>query len=445
MKLLANIDRALSPGRGRVNSRDQGGVAGSEFGSRVELAGAIGERYESLQGGLDKLTSLVEQLRTAGPILEEMREPLQAEYDARRADYVELVNLRTTQGEASNRIESLLTELRALTEARSQAEQRQDDLTQQLADQVSAGQEAQLELDQARTALAKAEVQVQGLLDAEQDAAQRLRQLEQDLETVRTQLKEADDGRSEAASGRTTAQRELALVSEENGALKKRVDEALAEVARLARVETSLDSQLSTERTRAANDQAEASRAIHALEGQAEAARTEAAALQVRLDTLTARAERLERLNSDLTTSLNEAQAAAQASERRVSHLQLDLNRAVDRLRELQAQGEDNRQRLSAMDAARLAAVERAEHLSKSSTAQERNLARNEARLAKLQSALDETKTQAEMQDKARQEQLDSLRAQLEGVQTESAMTAAALDLARRDRVVERQALAAVG
>lgn len=441
MKLLANIDRALSSNRTRGSARDRLPTVGNDTDERTDLAGVIGERYETLQGGLDKLASLVEQLRAVEPVLNDMREPLVAEYDARRADYVELVNLRSSHAEGLARIEALTDEVRSLSELREQADRRHEDLTQQLADQEAVSQDSQLEVDRLRTALAQAEVQIQGLTETENDALQRLRQLEQDLETVRAQLKDADDGRAEATSGRSVAQRELALAQEENAALKKRVDETVAEVARLARIEATLDGQLTTERARAANDQAEASRAISALETQTENGRAEVAALQVRLDTLTARADRLEKLNADLTTALNEAQSAAQGAERRVSHLQLDLNRAVDRLRELQTQGEDGRQRLTAMDAARLAAVDRAEHLSKSASANERALARSEARNAKLQTALDNAKAEAEAKAREAKEQMDALRSRLEGMQTESAMTAAALDMARR----ERQPIAAVG
>ena len=434
MKLLANIDRALSPNRGRNGQRDRIASEAVEMDAHADLAGVIGERYESLQGGLDRLTSLVEQLRNVEPVLNEMREPLMAEYDARRADYIELVNLRTSHAEAMARIDGLMSDVRSLTEARSQVEQANEDLNQQLADQVALAQDAQLEADQLRTNLAQTEVRVQGLTEIEQDATQRQRQLEQDLETVRTQLKEADDGRAEAASGRTAALREQALAAEENAALKKRVDEAVAEVARLARVEASLDSQLSTERARAANDQAEASRTINALETQSENGRAEAAALQVRLDTLTARADRLERLNADLSTSLNEAQASAQGSERRASQLQTDLNRATERLRDHETQAEEGRQRLTAMDAARLAAVDRADHLSKSANANERALARSEARAGKLQATIDGLKSDAETRRRELNEQLESLRSRLEGAQAESAMTAAALDTARRER-----------
>jgi crescentin len=86
------------------------------------------------------------------------------------------------------------------------------------------------------------------------------------------------------------------------------------------------------------------------------------------------------------------------------------------------------------MDAARLAAVDRADHLSKSANANERALARSEARAGKLQATIDGLKSDAETRRRELNEQLESLRSRLEGAQAESAMTAAALDTARRER-----------
>ncbi|MBN8551798.1 MAG: hypothetical protein J0L52_02740 [Caulobacterales bacterium] len=430
MKLLANLDRALASNRGRDLQR----AAPDPVEERVELASAIGERYETVNGGLDRISDFLQQLRGLEPVVAEMRGPLMAEYDARRSDYIELMNLRTTHGEVLARGEALSSEVRALDEARAAIEHQLEEVNQQLSDRAGEVQDLQLEVDRLTTAQAQALVQIQTLTEAEHASGQRQRQLEQDLETVTSQLQEADTGRAEAVSGRSLALRDHALASEENGALKKRLDEALAEVSRLARIEATQEGQLTAERARAASDQAEAARATQSLEAQVENGRSEIAALQVRLDTLTARADRLERLNADLTTSLNESQAAAQAAERRASHLQTDLNRTTDRLRDHETQAEEGRQRLAAMDAARLAAVDRAEHLSKSATANERALSRSEARAAKLQTTIDGLKSDADVRRRELNEQLESLRSRLEGAQAESAMTAAALDTARRER-----------
>ena len=432
----------LSGGRNGKTTRDTK-VSATPTPEMVEAAGMIGEHYEAIHGGLDKLSGLAEQLRTLEPLLAEMRAPLTAEFDARRDDYLELIHLRTVSAEAEARIEALTRESSDLGIALRNAESRQEELTAQLGEKSAAAQDAQLEVDRLRTAISQAEAQVQTLTASEKDSVQRIRQQDEDLNSLRARLQEADTARTEALTGKTRAERDHALLTDENAALKKRSEEVVLEISRLARVEASLESQLTTERARASGEQAEAARAIRVLETQAEAARSEAAALQVRLDTLTARADRLETLNVDMTTALSEAQSGGQGAERRVSHLQVDLNRAMERIRELEAGSEETRQRLVAMDAARLAAVDRAEHLAKSASASEKALIRSEERVNKLQAFMTALKVESDGRVKALTEQVGSMRSNLEGARAETAMSAAALDAARRERAA-REPLALV-
>ncbi|RZJ03472.1 MAG: hypothetical protein EON89_11570 [Brevundimonas sp.] len=432
----------LSGGRNGKTTRETK-VSSAPTPEMVEAAGMIGEHYEAIHGGLDKLSGLAEQLRTLEPLLAEMRAPLTAEFDARRDDYLELIHLRTVSAEAEERIEALSREASDLGDALRAAESRQEELTAQLGEKSAAAQEGQLEIDRLRTAIAQAEASVQTLTASEKDSVQRIRQQDEDLNSLRARLQEADTARTEALTGKTRAERDHALLTDENAALKKRSEEVVLEISRLARVEASLESQLTTERARASGEQAEAARAIRVLETQAEAARSEAAALQVRLDTLTARADRLETLNVDMTTALSEAQSGGQGAERKVSHLQVDLNRAMERIRELEAGSEETRQRLVAMDAARLAAVDRAEHLAKSASASEKALIRSEERVNKLQLFMTALKVESDGRVKALTEQVGSMRSNLEGARAETAMSAAALDAARRERAA-REPLALV-
>ena len=439
MMLLSKIDRALSGGA-KVKSVSLKEAPTPEM---VEAAGAIGQRYEAIHGGLDKLAGLAEQLRNLEPLLNEVREPLASEFQARREDYVELIGLRSASAEAHERAETLDQERARLTEALDAAEARHEELEANLEEKVSLGQDRQLEIDRLRTALSQAEAQVQTLAASEKDSVQRIRQQDEDLVSLRTRLSEADAARTEALTGKTRALRDQAIAADENAAMRKRSEEVSIEIARLGRVEASLESQLSSERARAGSEQAESARAIRVLETQVEAARAEAATVQVRLDTLTARADRLETLNQDLTTALTEAQAASQGGERKISHLEVDLNRAQDRIRELEAASEDWRQRLSAMEGARLAAVDRADHLAKSASATEKALIRSEERVSKLQSFMNALKAESDDRVKALNEQIGSMRSNLDGARAESAMNSAALDAVRRDRFA-REPLALV-
>jgi len=435
MMLLSKIDRALSGGNAR-GERARAAPEREVVSDRsVEVAaGVIGERYETIHGGLDQLAELARSLQAFEPLLSEIRQPLAAEQQARRDEYVELINLRTSQAELAERAEGLAGENHRLTTTLASVDSRREEVEAQAAEHSAAAQDARLEIDRLRTALSQVEAQAAAHRTAEQDGAQRIAQLEQDQTALRDQLKELETHRNEAETGRTRAVRDLTLATDENGALKKRMEEVGAETARLARSEASLEGQLTAERARAAAEQAESIRALRALEGQGETSRSEAAALQVKLDTVTARADRLEALNVDLSTRLAELQVSAQTGDRRGADLQTSLYRALERVRELEASAEEARQRQATMDAARLAAVDRAEHLAKSTTTQEKALARSEERVAKLQTRISNLQAQHEEQVQGLNEQVAGLRSSLEGFRAESAMINAALETARRER-----------
>jgi crescentin len=431
MMLLSKIDRALS-GSARTDKRQ---AAASPVNPAVaSTAGVIGERYETIQGSLEQLAGLAEAFRSFEPLLDTMRKPLNAEFEARRDEYLELLNLRGLHQEQAERIEGLAGENRRLTTALAALESRQEEGEAHKEEQVAAALEARLEVDRLRNALSQAEAQAEAARSAGQDSAQRVVQLEQDQKSLRDQLAEIEGHRSEADTGRARAVRDHTLASDENVALRKRLDEIGTEVARLARSEASLDSQLTAERARAAADQAESARSLRVLESQNEATRSETSALQVKVDTATSRADRLETLNADLSTRLAEIQATSQTADRRGADLQTSLYRALERVSELEAAADEARQRQGTVDAARLAAVDRAEHVTKASQAHEKALARSEDRVAKLQGQISTLQADHAAQVAALGEQVAELKASMESARAESAMIAAALETARRER-----------
>lgn len=394
----------------------------------------IGERFETIQGGLDQLMDLARQFRAVEPLLKQMREPLAEEFQARRDGHIELINLRTAHADLAERIEPLTVENRRLADGLATAETRLEESRAKGADQAAALVEARLELDRLRNALSQAQTQVGALETAGRHSAQRIAELENDQDALRVQLKEVERQRTEAEASRTQARRDLSLVSDENDALKRRVEEVGVEVASLARSAASIEGQLTAERARAAAEQAESVRALRGMENQAEAARSENAALTARLDTATARATRLETLNGEQTVQLGELQAAARLSERRAEEVQNSLDRALERVQGLEAAGEEARQRQITMEAARLAAVDRAEGLTQSAAAQEKALGRSEDRVAKLQTRLGAAQEEYQARLQTLTEQNASMRAELERVRADAAMTTAALDAARRER-----------
>lgn len=428
---LTRIDRVLS----RSGKADQGAdVAPAGRVSEQEVAGLIGERFETIQDSLDQLSDMAQRFGTFEALLGQLREPLEAEFRSRRDNHVELVNLRNANEEAMRQLSQVNAEVRRLSDALAESEAKADDLTARGQEAAANLQEERVEIGRLRSDLAQAATRIEGLEAVERSTAQRIRELEQDHEALRSQLKLSETARSESDASRAQIQRDHALVLEENTVLRRRVDEIGTELAGLARAAAAGEGQLATERARAASEQAEAARAIRALESQVESARAEAASLTARLDTATARANGLEVLNSELTSRLTELQSGGASAERRADALQINLDRAMERVRALEAENEDARQRQAAMEVARVAAVDRAESLTKAAMAHDKAIARAEDRMLKLQAKLSAAQDEHEKRVQTLNQQISALREDLESVRAEAAMSAAALDAARRGR-----------
>ncbi|MFN7128592.1 MAG: hypothetical protein ACK4OJ_05955 [Brevundimonas sp.] len=429
---LTRIDRVLSRGGKAEQNKDAPIML--DRASEQDVAGLIGERFETIQDSLDQLSEMAQRFGTFENLLGQLREPLDAEFKSRRDSHIELVNLRNANASTMRQVGALNAEVRKLSDALAESESKADDLAARGGEATNNLQEARVELGRLRSELAQAATRLEGLETAERASGQRIRELEQDQESLRNQLKQAEAGRAESDKTRGQVQRDLALALEENTALRRRVDEVGAEVAGLARTAAAGEGQLATERARAASEQAESARAIRSLETQVEAARAEIAALTARLDTATARANGLEVLNSEQASRLNELQTGAHAVERRADTLQVALDRAVERVRTLEIETEESRQRQASMEVARVAAVDRAEALTKAAMAHDKAIARAEERTAKLQAKLTAAQDEHEARAQTLTQQISALREDLESARAEGAMSAAALDAARRGR-----------
>ena len=430
--MLSRIDRVLSR-----NGKAERGVTPTAVEERAiagDAAGVIGERFETIQDSLDQMADMARRFGTFETLLGQLRDPLEAEFKSRRDSHVELINLRAANVETGQRLEAASGEARKLADALAESEARADDLEARLGEQSAASQEARVETDRLRGELSAATGKIEALEAGERAATQRIKELEQDQDALRVQLKQAEALRTESETGRGQVQRDHALVQEENTVLRRRIDEVSAEIAALARTSAANEGQLATERARAATEQSETARTMRALENQTEQARAEIAALSARLDTATARANGLDVLNTEQAARLSELQAGSSGAERRAEQLQIALDRAMERVRGLESETEETRQRMTGMEAARLAAVDRAETLAKAATAHEKAIARAEDRMLKIQAKLTAAQDEHHAKTQAMQQQTSALRAELEGVRAEAAMSSAALDAARRER-----------
>ncbi|WP_298128251.1 hypothetical protein [Brevundimonas sp.] len=431
--LLSRLDRALS-GQASKGGRDRQPAAQAGPPSAEASAGMIGERFETVQASLDELADLAQRFSRFEAVLGQLRTPLAEEFNARRDAHVELINLRATNAELSRRVDELGAEARAVSDALAQAEGRAEEFAALDSEHLAGLQEARFEIDRLRSEASQTQARIESLEAADSAAAQRIRELEQDQQGLREQLRLAEEARAEADTVRAQSQRDHALALEEAGSLRRRLEEVGIEVAALARAATTGEAQLAAERARAAAEQAELVRAQRALENQVDADRAEIAALKVKLDAATAKANGLDVLNGEQAARLAGLQATAHGAERKAETLQTHLDRALERTRALEATAEEARQRQAAMEAARLAAVDRAETLAKAATAHDKAMARAEERMLKIQAKLAAVQDEHQAKAQAMAQQISGLRAELEGARAEASMATAALESARRDR-----------
>jgi crescentin len=376
--MLSRIDRVLSRnGKGGNGALSGGSDAPAPSG---DAAGIIGERFETIQDSLDQLTDMARRFGTFESLLGQLREPLEAEFKSRRDSHVELINLRAANTEIAGRLEALSAESRKLAAALAEAEARGEELSALHGEQVTGLQDAHIETDRLRSELSEVRARAEGLEAAGRSATQRIKELEQDQEAVRAQLKQAETLRTDSENGRAQA------------------------------------------------------RAMRALENQTDSARATIDSLSARLDTATARANGLEVLNTEQASRLSELQSTMHGLDRKAEALQITVDRGIERIRSLEGEVEESRQRLAGLEVARLAAVDRAETLSKAAATHDKAIARAEDRMLKIQAQLTSAQDSHHAEVAAMIQQTAALRAELEAARAEAAMSSAALETARRER-----------
>ncbi|WP_297507129.1 crescentin [uncultured Caulobacter sp.] len=443
------------------NSRDNKGVKpavlvgdapAESVQHRIESTQAIGQRYETIHGGLDSIGRVMEHLKAIEPLIAEIRGPVSQEFEARRAEHAELIALRANYEQAQRQIAQIQAEEREVSARLAATETALGESEARRQTQDTALEDNALEIDRLRNTLLQSDLKVSSLDASLRDATARIEHLVQDLEGLRVQTQEIDARRGDAEAALARANQDNALLGEEAATLKKRVDQAGLDLARLSRIETDLEAQLAAERARVqamenalAAHQTDSGRTIRGLESQVEANRAEISALQTRLETATGRAEKLEEMNTQLSARLAESSAHQKAVERRAGDLNVALERALERIRALEEEAEGLRQRHAGVDTARATAIERADQMAKSALAQEKALKRAEERAQQLRARLD---AMQEAQDQIRREHEDKvaeLQATIERLTSEAALAEGALEAARRDRSRLQMALLGAG
>lgn len=442
MRLLSKNVRDDKSGKAPKPAMLVEGVGRPEGADRlIESTQAIGVRYETIHGGLDSIARVVEHLRAIEPLLSEIRQPVAEEFEARRAEHAELIALRANYEQALRQVAAAQTEERELSArlATTEVALSESDARRQAQDATL--EDNALEIDRLRNGLLQSELKV-GNLDASlRDSTARIEHLVQDVETLRAQSQDIDTRRGEAEAALARASQENALLTEEVVTLKKRVDQAGLDVARLSRIETDLEAQIAAERARIqatenalAVHQADSGRTIRGLESQVEAGRAEISALQTRLETASGRADKLEEMNGQIAQRLAESSAQQQAVERRAGDLNVALERALDRIRSLEDEAETLRQRHAGVDTARAAAIERADQLAKGAVTHDKALKRAEERALQLKARIEALQESHDLSRRQQDEKVVELQAQIDRLTSEAALAEGALEAARRDR-----------
>jgi len=448
MRLLSKSDRNAKGPKPVMLASDNSRGPSESAESLIEATQVIGVRYETIHGGLESISRLAEQLRTIEPLLAEIRAPVAEEFEARRREHAELISLRNQYDQSSQQLaevqateRELTTKLAAAEAAAVEADARRQALEVAIEDSA-------LEMDRLRNGLQQSDLKVGGLEAALRDAVAQGDHLSQDLESLRSQTLDIDSRRSDAEAALAQASQQSALLTEENATLKKRLDQAGSDVARLSRIETDLEAQIAAERARSlaaenalAVFQADSARTLRALEAQVEAGRTDVSTLQTQVETATGRADKLEEMNGQISAKLNESNAQRQSVERRAGDLNVALERALERVRNLETEAEELRVRHAGVDTARAAAIERADQLAKMANAHEKALKRAEERAGQLRTRFEALQAaQAESQREAAKT-LSAKQAEIERLQSEAALHEGALEAARLDRSRMQMAL----
>ena len=410
---------------------------------------ALGARQELLGSSLDELARLAGHLKHMEHMVGEIRGPLNDELLSHKHEHGELITIRAVLDQTTERLAETRERERALGAKVATLELALSESHLERQVQDSAIEDVRLEIDRLRTSLNESDVRGDGSAAALRDATLRMKQLEEDAAFLRKQAQEDDSFRREIDALLARASQEALLLEEEAATLRRRLEQATADAFRLSNLEMDLQAQLANERARMIPLQAATERAqaeLLQLKGQAEehvsAARSEITALNTRLETSAARANRLESLNADLSRRLSEAVSKHRTDERRTSEIQTSSERTLERASSLEEELTAQRTANASLERARLAALERADQLGKLLQSHEVTMRRAEERLRDMQLKLEASTGELEAGRRAQEQSSAGTSAEMERLRADLAIAEAGLKSAHEER--ERQHLASL-
>ena len=409
----------------------------------------LGARQELLGSSLDEIARLAGHLKHMEQMVSDIRRPLDEELSTHKQEHGELITTRAVLDQTTERLTETRDRERALAARLASLELSlaEGEAERQARDSVI--EDHRLELDRLRTSLNESDARADAAAAGLRDATLRMKQLEEDTAFLRKQAQEDDSFRREIDALLARASQEALLLEEEAATLRRRLEQATADAFRLSNLEVELQAQLANERARMIPLQAATERAqaeLLQLKGHAEeqvsAARSEITALNTRLETSAARANRLESLNADLSRRLSEAVSKHRTDERRTSEIQTSAERTLERAAGLEEELSAQRSAGASLERARLAALERADQLSKLLQNHEVTVRRAEERLRDMQAKLEASTAELESTRRAQEQSASGASAEMERLRADLAIAEAGLKSAHEER--ERQHLASL-
>ena len=119
MRLLSKTSRENKNGKPTVLGED---TRTETVQHQIESTQAIGQRYETIHGGLDSIGRVMEHLKAIEPLIAEIRGPVGQEFEARRAEHAELIALRANFDQAQRQIAQIQAEEREVSARLAAAE-----------------------------------------------------------------------------------------------------------------------------------------------------------------------------------------------------------------------------------------------------------------------------------------------------------------------------------
>lgn len=444
---ILHLGRAKQEGRVR---RGSGFQAPEEAPAPLEIAEpvsvldrtqALGAEQEGILSAIEQASIMMAQLQSGQADLDAAREALEQDFATRREERSELAALQSLT-------ETLRLELGVSIKGQRELQTKLDEVEQDLRQSRLKSADLELalggrdaEITRMNAALQAAQAEVAELTGTTDQLAQRLADAQADIDARVLRVNELETRRLELEATVTRTNQALRLSEAERETVDRRAQSQSSDLANLHRTVAELTAQLEGEKVRSRTFetslfevQAEAARVADAMNAQDSVHRLNLEASQSRLDTALARAERLEKELTTVQLQLRETTQSERSSARELAEALQKAQRNEERVAAADAALTAIKQELRTTESARSAAVERAERLADTLSSKERDLHRQDEKLATLEAKAGDLEAELAEAQSILAERVRDLTETLDRERSQHASTRGALEKARKDK-----------